>query len=137
MVVTPSAGLRFLRVDAGSYTDSLGSRIESDTSDVLTAVVGAKVAKTWELENGRVLRPEVRAALTYDLTEAENTSVISLANGSSYAVEGENLDRLGFEFGAGVSTDINDRWEISVGYEGKFREDYQDHTGMLNAKFKF
>ena len=136
-VVTPSAGLRFLHVDADSYTDSLGSRIDSDTSDIVTAVVGAKVAKTWELENGKVLRPEVRAALTYDLTEAEDTSVVSLANGSSYAVEGENLDRLGFEFGAGVSADINDNWEVSVGYEGRFREDYQDHTGMLNAKYKF
>ena len=100
-------------------------------------VAGAKVTKTWELENGKVLKPEVRAALTYDLTEAEDTSVMTLANGSTYAVEGENLDRLGFEFGAGISADINDNVEISLGYEGKFREDYQDHTGMINAKYKF
>ncbi|MBE6468372.1 MAG: autotransporter domain-containing protein [Alphaproteobacteria bacterium] len=136
-VVTPSAGFRYLHVDPDSYTDSLGSKVDADESDILTAVVGAKVAKNWELENGKVLKPEVRAALTYDLTEAEDTSVVSLANGSSYAVEGENLDRLGFEFGAGVSADVNDNWELSVGYEGKFREDYQDHSGMLNAKYKF
>ncbi len=137
MTVTPSAGLRYLHVDPDSYTDSLGSKVDADESDILTAVVGAKVAKNWELENGKVLKPEVRVALTYDLTEAEDTSVISLANGSSYAVEGENLDRLGFEFGAGVSADINDKWELSVGYEGKFREDYKDHSALLNAKYKF
>lgn len=136
-VVTPSAGLRYLHVDPDSYTDSLGSKVDGDESDVITAVAGAKVTKTWELENGKVLKPEVRAALTYDLTEAEDTTVMTLANGSTYAVEGENLDRLGFEFGAGVSVDVNDDWELSVGYEGKFREDYQDHTGMLNAKYKF
>ena len=27
--------------------------------------------------------------------------------------------------------------EFSVGYEGQFKEDYQDHTCMLNAKYKF
>ena len=27
--------------------------------------------------------------------------------------------------------------EISAGWEGRFREDYQDHTAMLNAKYSF
>ena len=26
---------------------------------------------------------------------------------------------------------------LSVGYEGKFREHYQDHTGIINAKYEF
>ncbi len=136
-VVTPSAGLRYLHVSPDSYTDSLGSKIDTDESDILTAVIGAKVAKNWELENGKILKPEIRAALTYDLTEAEDTSAVTLANGSTYAVEGENLDRFGFEFGAGISADINDKWEVSAGYEGKFRKDYKDHSLLLNAKYNF
>ena len=41
------------------------------------------------------------------------------------------------EFGAGVTAEVNDKVELSFGYEGKFREDYQDHTGLINAKYKF
>lgn len=51
--------------------------------------------------------------------------------------EGEALDRFGMEFGAGVTAEVNDNVELSLGYEGKFREDYQDHTGLINAKYKF
>lgn len=41
------------------------------------------------------------------------------------------------EFGSGVTAEVNDNVELSLGYEGKFREDYQDHTGLLNAKYTF
>lgn len=57
--------------------------------------------------------------------------------GSAYRVNGEKLDRLGFEFGAKVATEVSDNLEISAGWEGRFREDYQDHTAMLNAKYSF
>mgnify|MGYP003100044620 FL=1 len=83
------------------------------------------------------LRPEARLAMTYDLMNDDNNSVVTLANGSAYQVNGEALDRFGIEFGAGLTADVNDNVELSVGYEGKFREDYQDHTGLLNAKYKF
>lgn len=41
------------------------------------------------------------------------------------------------EFGAGVTSEVNSKVEISLGNEGKFCEDYQDHTGLINAKYKF
>ena len=32
---------------------------------------------------------------------------------------------------------FKDKIEFSLGYEGKFRDNYEDHTGLLNAKYKF
>ena len=84
-----------------------------------------------------LFRSEARLAMTYDLMNDDNNSVVTLANGSAYSVNGEALDRFGIEFGAGLTADVNDNVELSVGYEGKFREDYQDHTGLFNAKYKF
>lgn len=72
-----------------------------------------------------------------ELDNKENPSIVTLANGSAYAVEGEALDRFGMEFGAGVTAEVNDNIELSLGYEGKFRQDCQDHTGLLNVKYKF
>lgn len=137
LFVTPEAGLRYVHIKQDGYTDSADQRVSADDSDILTGVIGAKVSQSVALDKGITLKPEVKAALTYDLFNDDNNSVVTLANGSAYNIEGEALDRLGVEFGAGVTADVNENVEFSVGYEGKFREDYQDHTGLVNAKYKF
>ena len=135
--VTPEAGLRYVHIKQDAYKDSADQRISANDSDILTGVIGAKVSKNFELSNGMNIKPEARIAATYDLFNDDVNSVVTLANGSAYAVEGEALDRFGMEFGAGVTAEVNDKVELSLGYEGKFREDYQDHTGLINAKYKF
>lgn len=135
--VTPETGLRYVHIKQDGYKDSADQRVSGSNSDILTGVIGAKVSKSWELENGMNIKPEIRVAATYDLMNDDVNSVVTLANGSAYSVKGEALDRFGMEFGAGVTAEVNDKVELSLGYEGKFREDYKDHTGLLNAKYKF
>lgn len=135
--LTPEAGLRYVHISQDSYKDSADQKVSANDADILTGVIGAKASKDFALENGMNLRPEARLAMTYDLINDDNNSVVTLANGSAYSVNGEALDRFGIEFGAGLTADVNDNVELSVGYEGKFREDYQDHTGLFNAKYKF
>ena len=134
---TPEAGLRYVHIKQDAYKDSADQRVSGNDSDILTGVIGAKVSKNFELSNGMNIKPEARIAATYDLFNDDVDSIVTLANGSAYAVEGEALDRFGMEFGAGVTAEVNDNVELSLGYEGKFREDYQDHTGLINAKYKF
>lgn len=135
--VTPEAGLRYVHIKQDGYKDSADQRVSASNSDILTGVIGAKVSKSWELSNGMNIKPEARIAATYDLMNDDVNSVVTLANGSAYSVNGKALDRFGMEFGAGVTAEVNDKVELSLGYEGKFREDYKDHTGLINAKYKF
>ena len=135
--LTPEVGLRYVHISQDGYTDSADQSVSSSDSDILTGVIGAKVSKTWTLDNGINLKPEARIAATYDIMNDDTNSVVTLANGTAYTVEGDALDRFGMEFGAGLTADLNDNVEISAAYEGKFRQDYQDHTGLLNAKYKF
>ncbi len=135
--LTPEVGLRYVHISQDGYTDSADQSVSSSDSDILTGVIGAKISKTWTLDNGINLKPEARIAATYDLMNDDTNSVVTLANGTAYTVEGDALDRFGMEFGAGLTADLNDNVEISAAYEGKFRQDYQDHTGLLNAKYKF
>ena len=135
--ITPETGLRYVHIKQDAYKDSADQRVSANDSDILTGVIGAKISKNFELSNGMNIKPEARIAATYDLFNDDVNSVVTLANGSAYAVEGEALDRFGMEFGAGVTAEVNDKVELSFGYEGKFREDYQDHTGLINAKYKF
>ena len=135
--LTPEVGLRYVHIKQDAYTDSADQKVSGNDSDILTGVIGAKVNKTFALDNGMLIKPEARVAATYDLFNDDVNSVVTLANGSAYAVDGEALDRFGMEFGAGITAEVNDNIEFSLGYEGKFREDYQDHTGLINAKYKF
>lgn len=135
--ITPEAGLRYVHIKQDGYKDSADQKVSGNDSDILTGVIGAKVSKSFELSTGMSIKPEARLAATYDLMNDDVNSVVSLANGSAYQVNGEALDRFGMEFGAGVTAKINDNVEFSLGYEGKFREDYQDHTGLINAKYRF
>lgn len=135
--ITPEAGLRYVHIKQDAYKDSADQRVSANDSDILTGVIGAKVSKNFELSNGMNIKPEARIAATYDLFNDDVNSVVTLANGSAYAVDGEALDRFGMEFGAGLTAEVNDNVELSLGYEGKFREGYQDHTGLINAKYKF
>lgn len=135
--VTPEAGLRYYHIGRDSYTDGMGSAVSDSDEDMLTGVVGARFAKTFEVSPSMTFVPEVRLAMTYDIVDADNTSFVTLANGSSYAVDGETLDRFGFEAGVGVKAEMGDNFELSLSYEGAWRGDYQNHAGILNAKYKF
>lgn len=135
--VTPEASLRYYHIGRDSYTDGMGSAVSDSDEDVLTGVVGARFAKTFEVSPSMTFVPEVRLAMTYDIVDADNSSFVTLANGSSYSVEGETLDRFGIEAGVGVKAEMGDNFELSLSYEGAWRGDYQNHAGILNAKYKF
>lgn len=134
--LTPEAGLRYAHIKQDSYRDSAGQRISSDNQDILTGIAGVKASKDFTLENGMKLRPEARLAMTYDLMDGENDAIVNIGS-ASYRINGEQLDRFGIEAGAGLTAELNDKWDVSAGYEGKFRDDFNDHTGILSAKYKF
>lgn len=136
-IFTPEAGLRYVHMMQDGYKDKAGQYVYGNDSDLLTGVVGAKVSHDFELENGWNLRPEFRLAATYDISADDGNSIVSLANGSAYSVKGEKLDRLGMEAELGVTADVTDDVSVSLGYQGRFRDHYEDHTGLINAKFKF
>jgi len=46
------------------------------------------------------------------------------------------MNRFGVELGAGLSFKMGDT-DVGLAYEGKFKEHYTDHTGMINVKYNF
>ncbi len=135
--VTPEAGLRYVHIKQDAYKDTADQRVSANDSDILTGVVGARIGKNFAFNNGATLKPEAKIAATYDMLNDDVSSVVTLANGSAYSVKGDALERFGTEIGAGVTAAFNGKFELSVGYEGKFKKDYQDHSVLMNAKFNF
>ena len=135
--LTPEAGVRYARVEQDGYIDDAGQSVKSRNSNIWTGVAGAKLSKAFAADNGMIFKPELRLAATYDLKNDKGNTLVTLANGTSYSVQGTALKRFGVEVGAGVTADLSDNVELSMGYEGRFRSHYQDHTGLINAKYKF
>lgn len=138
-VLTPEAAVRFTNVKQKAYTDAMGAKMEEKTSDTWTGVLGAKIGQSYVLKANRKigLSPELKVAATYDFARDDENRTVTLPDGSSYTATGEAMERFGVEAGAGVTVSIANSAEIALTYDGKFKKDYQDHTGMVNLKIKF
>ncbi len=135
-LLTPEAALRFTAVRQNAYTDDLGARVSAKNLNTTTAVIGTKAGKDFTAGKYTV-SPEMKAALTYDLSRPNESRTVTLPDGSSYVAAGEHLNRLGVEVGAKAAVRLTNEAELSVSYDGAFKEHYRDHTGMINIKIDF
>lgn len=56
--------MRYVHISQDAYKDSADQRVSANGSDLLTGVLGARINRSWEFENGISLKPEARFALT-------------------------------------------------------------------------
>ena len=136
-IFTPETGLRYIHVSQDGYKDTAGQYVYGSEVDTLTGIFGIRAEQAYELDNGWTLRPQARLAYTYDIANDNGNSVASLANGAVYSVTGEPMKRSGLEADVALTADITDSASISLGYQGKFRDHYKDHTGLVNFRYEF
>ncbi len=133
--ITTEVGARYLHIAQDSYSNGLTS-VDSMDSDFLTGVAGMKYAFTIENDWAVKLRPELRAAVTYDFVADGDEAVVTMPGVASYKVAGERLKRLGGEFGIGL-TALYNGMEITAMYDLDLHEDYTSHTGMIKFRGRF
>ncbi len=138
-VLTPEAGVRFINVKMKEYTDAMGAKMKDKTQNTWTGVAGIKAAKGYHLAaNPKInFTPELKVAATYDFVRDDENRTVVLPDHSSYVAKGDPMKRFGVEAGAGLTAAFGNSSEISVSYEGKFKDHYEDHTGMINLKINF
>ncbi|MBQ3034679.1 MAG: autotransporter outer membrane beta-barrel domain-containing protein, partial [Alphaproteobacteria bacterium] len=131
-IITPEVGMRYLSVKQEGYTDTLGTTVSGTQSDYLTALVGVK--GTWDMG---AIRPTAGVTVGYDIVSDDVSALNTLANGASYTVNGEALDRLSTTVTTGIEADLGDRTTLKLEYSGTYRKEYVDHSGMLRLEVKF
>lgn len=129
---TPEIGARYYQIKRHGYTDSALQSVSGKNMDLLRATAGVKAETTYGM-----FKPHAYIGAVYDLVSDRDTAIVNLTNGAGYTVHGKRLPRFGVEIGAGVSANLNDHMELGLGYEAKFRKDYQDHSGIINFKYNF
>ncbi len=135
--ITPEAGLRYYHIKRRGYNDSAMQKVSSKDMNVLAAVAGLRAGKDYTLPSGYTLRPEAYIGVVYDIVSDRDNAIVNLANGSSYMVHGQNLNKFGVELGAGLTAKLMDSLSLNVSYMGGFRRDYRNHTGMIGLRYDF
>lgn len=133
--MTPEVGMRYLHVSQDSYNNGLGE-VSSDNVDFVTAVAGLKYG--FDIEAGTSVKwsPELRAAFTYDIASEDARATIFIPGTTPYTVSGDNLSRVGGEFGIGLTAQYKGL-EVSLNYDLDLHKDYTSQTGMVRLRYDF
>ncbi|MBR6685633.1 MAG: autotransporter domain-containing protein [Alphaproteobacteria bacterium] len=129
--ITTEVGARYLHIaqDANGFAKAL------DT-DFLSGVAGVKYAFAIENDWAIQLRPELRAAMTYDFISDDAAATVVLPGVASYKVDSERLSRMGGEFGIGLTATYKGV-DLSLMYDLDLHEDYTSQTGMIKLRATF
>ena len=130
--ITPEIGIHHYHIKREGYTDAAAQYIARSSTNYTRATGGVRFAKQFG-----IFRSDVYFGLGYDLTLPANRTVVSLANGTSYVVDGKNLSRMEYELNAGIMASLTDNMTLGATYMGAFRENYREHAGMLKLKYNF
>ena len=134
-IITPKTGLRYLWTHMRDYTDSVGQYVQSKNTNTFTGVVGTTLSSDFNVQ-GFTFVPKLTLAGTYDLKKDGGRSTVTLANGANYTTRGDTLKRFGIETGVGLNMSY-ENFEFGIQYEGRFKKDYKDHTGLINFRYNF
>ena len=133
--LTPEVGARYLHISQDSYESVLG-RVEAADTDYLTGVAGLRYTFDVAMDRETVIRPELRAAATYDFVSDAAVATVVAPGNVSYVIDADRLSRFGGEFGIGVTAEYRGL-EISMNYDLDLHEDYTSQTGMLKFRYDF
>ena len=134
--VTTEAGLRYLHIAQDAYTGEEGSQVGALDTDFLSGVAGMKYAFAIENDWAVKLRPELRAAMTYDFISDDAAATVVMPGVASYKVDSERLSRIGGEFGIGLTATYKGV-DLSLMYDLDLHEDYTSQTGMIKLRATF
>ena len=137
--VAPYAGLGYLSVKSDDYaeTDPGGPTVSVQGQDVASfeSTLGIKLRNRFDTKAGR-FQTISYAEWVYDFINDEIGSALSdgtVSVETARVAPGENL----FNAGLGLAWICTDYLEVGLAYDGRFNENYEEHTGsfMLDIRF--
>lgn len=131
---TPYAGLRYMHLGIGDYTDSVGLTYDADEQNLFLLPVGVKYST--EIKNGGwTIRPLAEAGYVWTLGDRDADQTVRLGSaadsfGFEVADSGSFLGKLGVEFDSDTAS-------YGFGYEYQKGDTVKANRWMANMEFKF
>ena len=139
--VEPYAGLNYTHFRHESYTETgagaANLSVGSDTEDNLAFELGTRLRKTWVLDNGSYLMPQLKLAWRHNFgDEASETAQLAGADTSFRTTEIAVVDDL-LSVGAGLNWRIDESKMLSAQYDAEFGSGFDAHTLQAGVRIQF
>jgi len=100
--------------------------------------VSLQAEKSFELENGAILKPNVHASYKYDVIgDSADTSASFTAGGSTFDTKALDPADSTFQAGVGLKLIETNGWDVTANYDYTFKSDYDSHSGFLRVAYEF
>lgn len=143
LTVTPQFTANYLYVDIDDYTETGagGLNLQNvDTEEFQVLDLGLQVDAVWDvaLDNGDKIKPAAHVGYSYDVINDQIASTASFSGGgAAFKTEGFEPSAHTFNIGGAITYLSNDNWEIKTEYDFEVKDDYQAHTALVKALYKF
>jgi T5SS/PEP-CTERM-associated repeat protein len=138
--LTPYAGLHLLAVAAEEHTETeeAGStlQVEEEARSWVESALGLKARHRFDSRLGR-FQTTGYAEWTHDFVQDEVRTVMSANNLPPVSMAEISPDPDTVNAGLGLSWICTDYMEIGIGYNGRFSERYEEHSGSLMFDIMF
>lgn len=141
MSLTPHALAHYQHLTIDSYTESGSTAnlsVDNEELDLFELGIGATAE--WDLhdDQGQSIRPSVNVGYRYDLIgdEIQTTSNFT-GGGASFETDGADPARSTFNIGTAVTYELDNNWALTADYDYEIKSDFDAHSGMVRAGYKF
>ena len=139
--ITPLVSFNYMHLDTGSYTETgagaLNLSVGSQGYDMALSGFGARVAYPFEQKWG-TLSPELHFKWLYDwIGDTQATTAAFGGGGTAFGTSGFRPARAGYDFGTKISFKTKFNVALDLSYDFLLKQDYYEHTGIINVRYSF
>lgn len=133
--ITPEAGLRYLYIWHDDYRNARNVNIDGSSQNILSGIIGMKIAKEFALNSEYQLIPQIKIAGLYDFSQS-NRYITGTFENQTHLLELNRLARYATELNVGIELHDEKTFQAYLGYYGQFRNNSNSHAAMLNFSYK-
>ncbi len=136
--VVPKTSIEYIRATTDSFAEYGGLNPVSAgpaTAERTRFLVGAEVGHYWIVDR-RVIDLSAYGKFVDNVAQNVSTVQVSLGN-NSIAIQGIRESRYGADAGASASFGLTDALRLYLNYDGKFRDGFHSHQGLLGLEVKW
>lgn len=133
--LTPQMGLRYNYIKRHGYKDGANQYVSGKNMDIFTGLLGLQISKDLYWHECLKFRPELYGGMSYDFVSNRDNAIVKVAGGEDYVVKGKRLNHMGFQVGAGITSELTEKLTMNLSYLGNFRRDFYDNSGILGLSY--
>lgn len=142
IVVTPFLGVEAYHLKQKSYSEkdagALSLDVESNDSDRLRSLVGARLATAIELADGSVLSPSIKLNWKHEFkNDGVDTTSSFLGGGGSFQSIGQNVERDMYALSGRINWQKTDQLAFGVEIGAETASGYSSYNGNIYGRLSF